>query len=176
MKRMSRRKNNLFKTSVGLVTFAVVSILALRSTADAVEWKTFQTKQDGITYTYTGTENGTQAHWIDFDLHGSTTLKIPTRLDGRRAYFDLIYDSDRRHHTAEDNDEVSRKFHHVRHYKLSEVSPYYNTMDGILYDRDIFTLIAYPADRSDTTFTVPDGKGICPGGGNPDSAADRGDL
>lgn len=41
--------------------------------------------------------------------------------------------------------------------KLENTSPYFTLVDGVLYDRDMTTLIYYPINDTRTSFTVPDG-------------------
>lgn len=40
---------------------------------------------------------------------------------------------------------------------VDENNPNYKSVDGILYSKDMKTLIAYPANKKDTTFKVPEG-------------------
>ena len=45
----------------------------------------------------------------------------------------------------------------IHDFSVDEESPYFSSVDGILYDKAGTTLIAYPSGRAETSFTVPEG-------------------
>ncbi|MBE5960357.1 MAG: hypothetical protein E7256_03060 [Lachnospiraceae bacterium] len=46
--------------------------------------------------------------------------------------------------------------HSVKEFIVGEKSEYFKTVDGVLYDKDMTKLIAYPCDLRNTEFSIPD--------------------
>ncbi len=44
----------------------------------------------------------------------------------------------------------------ITEFSVSENNPYLSVVDGILYDKELKTLMCYPAGRADTEFHIPD--------------------
>jgi len=42
-------------------------------------------------------------------------------------------------------------------FEVAEGNPAYSAQDGVLFDKDMKILVAYPRGKSDETYTVPDG-------------------
>ncbi|BCJ96471.1 hypothetical protein acsn021_40400 [Anaerocolumna cellulosilytica] len=53
----------------------------------------------------------------------------------------------------------------IKEYVVSDNNPHYKTVDGVLYNKDMTVLIAYPYQKSSESFTIPDtvtnAVGIC---------------
>ncbi len=45
----------------------------------------------------------------------------------------------------------------LEEFKVSENNKNYTSVDGVLYDKGVKTLIAYPADKKDVSYRIPDG-------------------
>ncbi len=44
----------------------------------------------------------------------------------------------------------------ITEYKVDEDNPYFTSVDGVLYSKDMKTIVAYPAGKATDTFTIPD--------------------
>ena len=53
--------------------------------------------------------------------------------------------------------EVFYKCDRLPEFRVAEENTAYTTADGVLYTKDKSTLIAYPKQKTDTSFTIPDG-------------------
>lgn len=46
---------------------------------------------------------------------------------------------------------------HLMNFIVNEENPYYTSVDGVLYSKDMKTLYCYPIGRQDEVFTIPEG-------------------
>ena len=80
---------------------------------------------------------------IDFDFSDVTTLYLGNNVALGGA-------------SATGGADYSIKFKNLEEFEVSDTNPNYTVQDGVLYNKDMTELIAYPCGKKDETFVIPD--------------------
>ncbi|WP_028519781.1 leucine-rich repeat protein [Ruminococcus flavefaciens] len=155
-----------------LVTSAVLAFSCTVPTVSSADWWNYDDiEETGFGYTVVEYDN-TKYSAVLMDVpevkvneYSDTVeeLVIPGEIEGFKVRTVCLYDHDMyniRHITLPSTVEniiVEGTGEKLLEIDVDENNPCFCSVDGVLYTKDMKKLVAYPAGRDDTSFTVPDG-------------------
>ncbi len=105
---------------------------------------------NGVTFIYTTSSTGTNCKIREIQTNGRSTVTIPDKINGSIVKQLALRSSYWEGETQE----------YLKVRKFISKSRWFKSKDGVLYSRDMFSLVLYPAGRDGTSFTVPDGVAV----------------
>ena len=140
----NRRINSKWLRLAALLPGLLICCLLLGRTASA-EDRTCTV--NGVTFIYTTSSTGTNAKIREIQTNGRSTVTIPDKINGSIVKQLALRSSYWEGETQE----------YLKVRKFISKSRWFKSKDGVLYSRDLFSLVLYPAGRDGTSFTMPEG-------------------
>lgn len=136
---------------------------------------------DNITYGLTEDKRGYSAKYLGKEGEETSTYRVPSIYEGKKVV-EVSYSNEtdccipdtveelRYSRWGDKRNDILRlpknlkrgdEFYisitdNARGYRISEENEYYCTLDGVLYSKDMSTLILYPGNKTDESFKFPD--------------------